>query len=76
MVATPPPIHMTEILYQAVASPIGVIVATNDVTRLRAKLYTLRRADPLFANIALVPSPTNPSSELWVVKKGELDAQE
>lgn len=62
---------MLEILYQALASARGIVVKTNDVERLRAKLYALRRetGDPALKPIALVPSPTAPEEELWIVRK-------
>lgn len=62
---------MLEILYAALASPKGVVVKTNDVERLRAKLYAARREehDEALNSLGFTPSPTS-EDELWIVKKG------
>lgn len=67
---------MIELLYEALRQPYGIIVSTDDVERLRAKLYPLRRGDPALMALSFIVSPTNPSSELWIVKKDAADAEE
>lgn len=62
---------MIELLYAALASPLGIIVETNNVTRLRNKLYEIKREDSMFEAISLSPSPTNPGAELWILNKGQ-----
>lgn len=62
---------MLELLYQALASPLGIVIETTDVERLRQRLYAERREakDESLAALGLVPSRTAPESELWIVKK-------
>jgi hypothetical protein len=59
------------LLYRALDAKIGISVATNDVERLRAKLYSDRRAaqNPAFENLVIKPSHTQPTAELWIVRK-------
>lgn len=60
-------------LYRAASTPRGIAVETDDVTRLRQKLYALMRDRPEFSNLSLIPSPLNPR-ELWIVNKEQPDA--
>jgi hypothetical protein len=64
---------LLERLYDALRSPLGVIVETDDTERLRAKLYALRRKhearEPGFHSLAFLTSPTNPTTELWIIRK-------
>lgn len=69
--STDPP--LVQCLYDALDSPFGVVVETEDPERLRQKLYPLRKADPLFEPLSFVISPTN-GRDLWIVRKS--DAQE
>lgn len=61
---------MIELLYQALASPHGVVVSTSDADRVRQRLYKLIResADLSLRDLAILSSPTNPS-DLWLVRK-------
>ena len=59
---------MIELLYAALNSEFGVSIETSDPVRLRSKLYPLRKQDPDLAGLSFTISPTNPSSELWIVK--------
>jgi len=63
---------MLEHLYNALASPFGIILECNDVRALRQRLYTERRAaqDPQLNLLSFVPSPFNPQ-QLWLVKRPE-----
>ncbi len=67
---------LLELLYEALRAEIGVSVATEDVGKLRQKLYALRREDPSLRCLSLVPSPVNPNGELWILKKGTDNAGE
>lgn len=62
-----------DLLYSAIDSPIGVLVETNNVERLQARLYKVRRdhveSDPRLANISLKPSPISPTTQLWIINK-------
>lgn len=65
-------------LYDALAKPLGLKVLTDDPERLRQRLYALRKENaPTFDDLSFIISPTNPSDQLWIVKKhpqpGELD---
>jgi len=57
--------------YEALGSALGIVVATDNPEKLRAKLYRLREAanDPLLADISIVISPTMPGSHVWLVKR-------
>lgn len=72
--ASPKPGHqMRELLYQALASDLGIVVETNDVERTRAKLYAARREanDPALEILSFTPSRTSPETQLWIVKRTE-----
>lgn len=58
-----------ELLYEALGSETGIVIATNDAGRCRQKLYALRAAsgDPDLACLSIVQSPTSPN-ELWIGK--------
>lgn len=59
---------MLEILYEAMAQEIGLVVSTSNPVRLRNKLYEERKRDPIFRNLSFFISPINPTSELWIAK--------
>ena len=64
------PLDLLERLYDALRTPLGVKVETEDTERLRAKLYALRRENmEEFGKLAFVLSPTSPKTELWILKK-------
>ncbi len=58
-----------ELLYDALREEVGLVVTTNNVERLRARLYALRRKDDDLAVLSFVISPINPNTELWILKK-------
>lgn len=60
---------LIELLYSAARSDYGIIVETDDVERLRQKLYPLRKTDSYLEGLSFVVSPTNPARELWIVKR-------
>lgn len=64
-----------EVLYEALASPYGIVLLVDDVERARQRLYALRReaSDADLQQLALVPSPQAPN-ELWIIKKAKPDA--
>lgn len=61
---------MLEFLYQALSAPFGIVLRTNDVEKLRARLYAARKEaqDLDLDNLSLVPSPYS-SSELWILRR-------
>lgn len=56
-------------LYEALAEEYGILVDTNDVIRLRAALYPLRKSNEDLHCLSFHPSPTNPETQLFIVKK-------
>lgn len=60
---------LLELLYAADRETFGVVVSTEDVGRLRQRLYKLQKTDPALNKLSLMESPTNPLGELWIVKK-------
>jgi hypothetical protein len=62
-----PPLDLLEKLYDALRAPIGIIVSTEDPERLRQRAYALRRERPELRPLAFIISPTNPTSELWIM---------
>src|SRR5690606_18328737 len=60
---------MIELLYEALDKEIGIKVATDNVERLRQKLYQFRRENPIFEHLLFIVSPTNSNGELWIVKR-------
>jgi len=60
---------LIEHLYRAFNSSLGVVLWTNNVDRLRAKLYIERKKDPDLACLSINISRTSPETELWIIKK-------
>lgn len=58
-----------DIWYQALSSPIGIVLLVDNVDRARARLYALRREskDPSLNALSLVPSP-DATDQLWIVR--------
>lgn len=61
--------NLLEILYEAYRAEHGVLVRTTDAERLRQKLYAERKKDPDLACLIFRISPSNPETELLIVKK-------
>ena len=64
-----PDLPLIEHLYRALTAQFGVVLRTENVERLRAKLYVLRKQDPDLAVLSINISRTSPETELWIVKK-------
>lgn len=62
-------LELTELLYDALRTPLGTVVQTEDPERLRQKLYAIRKAHEDFAQLSFVISPIN-GLDLWIVNKG------
>lgn len=58
-----------EFLYRALDARVGIVIRTNDPTRMRARLYEARKSDPALLGLSVKPSNSNPSSELWILHK-------
>ncbi len=62
-------LSLTELLYAAYHSELGVVVETNDAEFLRQKLYPLRKENLAdFENLSFVISPLN-GIDLWIIKQ-------
>lgn len=59
-------------LYNALHSPLGIIIETDNPERVRARFYSTRTklSDPKLDCLSLVQSPTN-TAQLWIVKRVE-----
>lgn len=64
--------ELVALLFEALRSPHGLALSTDDPARLRQKLYPMRAADPALEPISFV-IPAVPG-ELWLVKRPD-DAQ-
>ena len=63
---------MLLLLYEALRSQFGIIVAVNDAEFVRQQFYAVRRkaGDKDLDGVSIVVSPTNPN-ELWLVRNGK-----
>lgn len=59
-----------ELLYQALASPLGIVIRVDNFQLAQAKLYAARRqsGDPELACLQLRHSPFDPEQELWIIR--------
>ena len=66
--------EVAALLYEALATDLGLAVSTNNPELLRQRLYTERRKDAALEVLSIHISPLNPGGELWIVnKKGGSD---
>lgn len=59
-----------ELLYDALRTPFGLVVETDNAEHLRQKLYVIRRENEDFHPLSFIISPFN-GSDLWIVNKGK-----
>lgn len=61
------------LLYQAMASPLGLVLSVSDFTQASQALYKARRdtQDPDLAVLQFRRSPFSPDTEIWLVKGGK-----
>lgn len=64
-------------MYQALASPIGIIVVVSNVVEARGMFSQVRNAngDSALRALSFIPSPYSPRTELWIVKRREAAKQ-
>lgn len=67
----PGPERPLALLHRALNVGLGIIIKTPDPERFRAALYRARATDPDLAILSILTSPTNPSGELWILRKSE-----
>lgn len=65
-------LDLTELLYDALRTPLGTVVQTEDAERLRQRLYAIRKECEDFTSLSFVISPIN-GMDLWIVNKGNAD---
>lgn len=66
-------LELTKLLYDALRTPLGTVIETEDPERLRQKLYAIRKESSDFTQLSFVISPIN-GLDLWIVNKGNADA--
>lgn len=57
------------LMYDALASEFGIILRSDNPTKLRERLYPMRKKDPSFEELSFVLSPTNPETDLWIIRR-------
>ncbi len=64
------------VLQTAVASPLGIEIKTNDVTKARSEIYRVRKSfgEPAMQDIQVRVCPSDPGSRLWLLRKGEVNS--
>lgn len=62
-------LDLLEKMYDALRTPLGIILSTEDPERLRQKLYTLKKERPELSRLSFIISPTNPGRELWILAR-------
>lgn len=68
-------LELTELLYDALRTPFGTVIQTEDAERLRQRLYGIRKECEDFASLSFVISPIN-GLDLWIVNKGNVNVAE
>jgi len=58
---------LREIMYRALAEPIGLLIRTDDPERAKSQLYSARVGEPALARLQVRPSPL-PDGDLIIVK--------
>lgn len=62
------------ILYSAMTSPLGLVIATTNPKQTKAELELARARDASLAGLRISISRTNPNAEVWVHKPEFPDA--
>ena len=67
-----------ELLYQALNSPLGIVVAVSNFEKVKMRLYSKRRetGDPDLDILQFRRSPYSPESEMWIVKGAKKNEQD
>ncbi|PYS90934.1 MAG: hypothetical protein DMF62_03780 [Acidobacteria bacterium] len=63
--------NLVSLMYQAAASPLGIIVVVSNVHDAKAMFSQARstNGDSALRALSFIPSPYSPRTELWIVKK-------
>lgn len=64
---------LIHLLYTALNSPLGIVVACQDAGQTQQRFYVARNKteDPALKRLQIRRSPVNPEGELWIVKGEE-----
>jgi hypothetical protein len=62
--------ELEALLYQALASPLGIVLVVSDFHLAQQRLYAARKGlgDPALNALAFRHSPQDPHTELWIVR--------
>lgn len=65
---------MLDKFFRALASPLGIVLATDNPQRLVSKLNEIIQAstDPAFAELSVVVSPVE-KNQIWLVNRGAIE---
>ena len=63
--------NLLNLMYQALASPIGIIVVVSNVVEAKSMFSQVRNTngDSALRALSFIPSPYSPRTELWIVKR-------
>lgn len=61
-----------ELLFQAMAAPIGIVVQTEELDLAQVNFGKARKAEPSCHAIEVRRSPRAPLTELWLVKTAKI----
>jgi len=66
--------ELEQILYSALAQPVGLEISTNSPADLKRRLYQVRakakkQGVDVFDSLSFRTSPTNAEGSLWIMKK-------
>lgn len=64
-------LELTNAMWQAVHSSLGVAVHTTDVDAMRRKFYQVRKQHPEMQCLSTILPPTGNPGEVWIIKRSE-----
>lgn len=64
-------LELTNAMWQAVHSDLGVAVEVTDVDAMRRKFYQIRKANPEMQCLSTILPPTDNPNEVWIIKRPE-----
>ena len=71
---------LQSLLFQALTARRGIVVSTNSVDILKARLYktraNLKEAHPQLMDLTIQTSRQNPLTEVWIVKSNLKESQD
>ena len=71
---------LQSLLFQALTARRGIVVSTNSVDILKARLYktraNLKESHPQLMDLTIQTSRQNPLTEVWIVKSNLKESQD